>query len=213
MVLVVAALCYHYPVDTKDVSKLKEDIRFHKTLAGVDMGFASTWGLFSPEKIDEGTDLLIQNLEIDENDVSLDLGCGYGPIGLFMAKKSNGGKAHLIDKDFVAIDFAKKNAGINNVSNIQIYLSNGFSNIPANLQFDNIVSNLPAKVSNEFYWILFNDAKKYLRPGGKFYVVTISGLKEFIKRNFKEVFGNYKKLAQNKTYTVAVAVKEKPGFD
>ena len=51
------------------------------------------------------------------------------------------------------------------------------------------------------------DALAHLKPGGKFYVVTINGLREFIARTFKEVFGNYDKLKQGKVYTVAVAEK------
>lgn len=70
------------------------------------------------------------------------------------------------------------------------------------------MSNLPAKVGNELLFLILNDAKKHLKKGGKFYVVVIAGLKDYIKRNFKEVFGNYEKLKQGKTYMVAVAVKE-----
>jgi 16S rRNA G1207 methylase RsmC len=47
-----------------------------------------------------------------------------------------------------------------------------------------------------------------MKPGGQMVVVTINGLRDFIKRNFKEVFGNYKKLKQGKAYTVARAIKE-----
>lgn len=186
---------------------LKKDIRFEAKLRNIPLTFCSTWGLFSPERIDEGTALLLNEIEARRDDVSLDLGCGYGPIGLTLAKLSPQGSVHLIDKDFVAIEYAKKNAAANHITNCKIYLSNGFSHIPSELRFNTIASNLPAKSSKELYWVLFNNAKQYLKPGGRFYVVTISGLKEFIKRNFQETFGNYKKLKQGKTYTVAMAVK------
>jgi 16S rRNA G1207 methylase RsmC len=52
------------------------------------------------------------------------------------------------------------------------------------------------------------DALKYLKPGGRFYVVTISGIRKFIQRSFNEYFGNYKKIKQGKTYTVAMAIKD-----
>jgi 16S rRNA (guanine1207-N2)-methyltransferase len=90
--------------------------------------------------------------------------------------------------------------------NAGAYLSNGFDQVVTE-QFGLIVSNLPAKVSGELYEIWFNDAKKRLAPGGKLVVVTISGLREYIKRQFTETFGNYEKLAQNKTYTVSAASK------
>lgn len=188
------------------LAQLKKDLYFEKTLKGQEMKFFSTWGLFSPEKIDEGSEFLINNLDVRENDLFLDLGCGYGAIGLTAAKLSSQGKAHLIDKDFVAIDYAKKNAKTNGLENCEIYLSNGFSQVPR-IKFDVIASNLPAKVSKEFFWILFLEAKEHLKENGKFYVVTISGLKDFIKRNFQEIFGNYEKLGQSKSYTTAMAKK------
>jgi 16S rRNA G1207 methylase RsmC len=71
-----------------------------------------------------------------------------------------------------------------------------------------VVSNLPAKSGRELFDIIIYDAKERLRSGGKFYVVTISGLKEFVKKNFKEAFGNYEKVKQGRNYTVALAVKK-----
>jgi 16S rRNA G1207 methylase RsmC len=56
--------------------------------------------------------------------------------------------------------------------------------------------------------ILLHDAKRHLRTGGELWVVTIAGLRQFIRRNFEDVFGNYAKVQQGKTYTVAVARKE-----
>jgi 16S rRNA G1207 methylase RsmC len=193
------------PIRTLD--ELKKDICFEKVLRGREYKFCSTWGLFSPEGIDEGTELLIKHLDIKPNDLSLDLGCGYGVIGLIVARLSPQGRVHLIDKDYVAVEYSKKNAQLNQINNCEIYLSNAFDRVP-DIKFDNIVSNLPAKVSKELFWIIFQDSKRHLKPGGKFYVVTISGLKDFIKRNFKEIFGNFEKLGQSKTYTVALAINE-----
>ena len=86
------------------------------------------------------------------------------------------------------------------------FLSNGFSEL-GDRRFELIVSNLPAKVGNEMLSLYMIDAYKYLKPGGRFYVVTISGIRKFIQRSFNEYFGNYKKVKQGKTYTVAMAVK------
>lgn len=191
---------------TTDIHKLRQDIVFRKTIRSNDLSFHTTWGLFSPKDIDEGTEMLINKISIRQNDNSLDLGCGYGALGLAIAKLSPNGNVHLVDKDYIAIEYAKKNATANNLTNCEVYLSNGFSNVPR-MKFDNIVSNLPAKVGKELFYIFLNDAKEHLVDGGKLYVVTISGLKDYIKRNFKEVFGNYEKLDQNKHYTVAIATK------
>ena len=191
----------------KDIRDLRRDIIFEAKLKGHNFVFHSTWGLFSPKEIDKGSLMLINQVDIKPTDLTLEMGCGYGPIGLAIAKMSPQGKVHMLDKDFVAVDFAKKNAQLNGIQNCDIYLSNAFSNVPA-IEFDNIVSNLPAKVGKELLFLILNDAKNHLKKGGKFYVVVIAGLKDYIKRNFKEVFGNYEKLKQGKTYMVAVAIKE-----
>lgn len=187
---------------------LKDNLIFKKDLRGHNFTFHSTFGLFSPKDIDEGTKILIDNIDVGSNDISLDLGCGYGPIGLVVAKLSPLGVVHMVDKDFVAIDYAKKNAEVNGIKNCEIYLSNGFSNISNNIKFNNIMCNVPAKVGKELYWIIMNDAKQHLKENGKLYFVFIHGLKEFFRRYFKEIFGNYTHIINSKTYTVGLAINK-----
>ncbi|MCK4352688.1 class I SAM-dependent methyltransferase [candidate division WOR-3 bacterium] len=189
-----------------ELQELKKDIVFEDKLRGFNLVFRSTWGLFSPKNIDEGTRLLIDQLEVNETDTCLDIGCGYGAIGLVMAKLAPKGKVYLIDKDFVAIKYAQKNIKLNGVQNCEVSLSNVFNNL-SHTKFNVIASNLPAKVGKELLYIIMTESRRRLKKEGKFYVVTISGLKEYIKREFKNVFGNYKKLRQGKRYTVALAIK------
>ena len=168
--------------------------------------FHTTWGLFSPRAIDDGSRLLLDHLELAPGDTCLDLGCGYGVLGLCMAKLAPQGHTLMIDKDFVAVDYAEKNRLLNGIKNASCQLSNGFDQIPAQ-QFDVIVSNIPAKVGKEMLYIYLFDALRYLKPGGSFYIVTITGLRLFFKRGFSEVFGHYEKIKQGKTYTVARGIK------
>ncbi len=93
------------------------------------------------------------------------------------------------------------------MTNCEALLSNAFSHIPDDLKFDVIASNLPAHVGKELLYLILSDARKHLKIDGRLYVVTIAGIRAFIKRNFVEVFGNYKKVKQGKNYTVALAVK------
>ena len=150
--------------------------------------------------------MLLDVTQVKPDDDCLDLGCGYGPLGLTLAKMAPNGKTTLIDKDFVAVDYCIKNSQLNNLTNCEILLSNGFDQI-RDKKFDLIVSNIPAKVGNEMLWLFLNDAYNQLNPGGRLVVVTISGLSKFMKREFKALFGNYKKLKQGKTYTVAQTIK------
>ncbi|MES9904991.1 MAG: methyltransferase [Sedimenticola sp.] len=188
------------------LNKLRQDIVFSGEARGHTLIYHTTWGLFSPKNLDAGSLLLLNHLEVNESDDTLDLGCGYGPLGLTLAKLAPQGHSMLVDKDFVAVDYSRKNALINRIDNAEVILSNGFSAV-GDRSFDLIVSNLPAKTGKELYYLYFYDALERLNPGGRLYVVTISGLRKFIQKAFNEVFGNYKKLKQGQTYTVAMAVK------
>lgn len=190
------------------VATLKQDLQFEANLLGHDLRFSTTWGLFSPRGIDEGTDLLLDYLQVGSEETILDIGCGYGPLGLAMGKSAPQGTIHMVDKDYLAVEYANRNAADNGLPHCKAYLSNGLSEVPAGLQFDTVVSNIPAKVGRELLTILLCDSYQQMKPGGQMVVVTINGLRDFIKRNFKEVFGNYKKLKQGKAYTVARALKE-----
>jgi 16S rRNA (guanine1207-N2)-methyltransferase len=194
----------------EQLTDLRQPIRFQAQLAGRSLRFESTWGLFSPREIDEGTRLLLDEIdgEVGADADCLDLGCGYGPIGLTLAALAPRGRTLLVDKDFVAVDLANGNAALNGLGNARAQLSNGFDQIDPALRFDLIASNVPAKVGKELLALLLHDARTRLKPGGRLYLVSINGLRQFLKRNLSEVFGNYDKLKQGAHYTVALAVKD-----
>lgn len=190
------------------IEQLKQDLHIDAKLMDKPLKFATTWGIFSPREIDSGTDLLLRYLEIKEDEVALDIGCGYGPIGLAIAASAPQGEVHMVDKDFVAVEYANKNAELNHLSHAKAYLSNGLSNVPKDLEFTTVISNIPAKVGKEMLSIMLHDIHQQLAPGGQLVVVTINGLRDYMKRNFKEVFGNYQKVKQGKDYTISRCVKE-----
>ena len=194
--------------DRKDIVNLKKDIEIVVNLLDNELTLHTRWGVFSPRSIDEGTMLLMKHIEVGVSDICLDLGCGYGPIGLALAKHCTKGEVHMVDKDFVAIELANNNAKLNNLSNAKAYFSDAFLQVPSEVKFDQVISNLPAKVGREQLSIILYDAFDALKPGGKITVVTIKGLKDFIKNNFKSVFGNYKKLKQGQKYIVSQAIKQ-----
>ena len=195
--------------DNRDwIADLKKDIVFQTNLAGHDLVFHSTWGLFSPRAIDEGTALLFKHLEVKPDDEIFDLGCGYGAIGVALAKAAPAGRVLMADKDYLAVEYANRNVAENRITNAEAILSNGFSEV-GDRKFDLVVSNIPAKVGKELLSIFLYDALDHLNPGGRVVVVTINGLRQFMKRNLTEVFGNFRKLKQGKSYTVSQAEKSR----
>ncbi len=189
-----------------DLDRYNRKIREDLLIEYDGLQFYTTWGLFSPRAIDDGSRLLLDYLELEADSDCLDLGCGYGVLGLCMARAAPAGQTLLVDKDFVAVEYSEKNRRHNRIENASCLLSNGFAQIPRR-QFDVIVSNIPAKVGREMLYIYLFDALEYLKPGGSFYIVTITGLRQFFKRGFTEVFGHYEKIKQGKSYTVARGIK------
>ena len=194
--------------ERKDIAKLKKDIVLDIELFDSKLKLHTRWGTFSPRAIDDGTKLLMKYFSADIDDICLDLGCGYGPIGLALAKHCSRGQIHMVDKDFVAVELANYNAKLNNIVNAKAYLSDAFLQVPSDIKFNQIVSNIPAKVGREQLSIILYDALDALKPGGVITVVTINGLKDFIKNNFKSVFGNYKKIKQGQKYVILQAFKQ-----
>ena len=196
-----------YMLSKQQLDRLRADIRFTAELGGRNLVFHSTWGLFSPRGIDEGTRLLLAHAEVMPQDDCLDLGCGYGPIGIALAARAPEGRTLMVDKDFIAVRYSNRNAEHNGIRNAHAQLSNGFDQIDPGLRFDLIASNIPAKVGKEMLSLFLHDARDRLRPGGRLYLVSVNGLRQYLKRNLTEVFGDYEKLKQGSHYTVALARK------
>ena len=82
-------------------TRWRQDLHFSEPVLGHPLQFCSTWGLFSPEKLDDGSLMLLDHMEFRKADSSIDLGCGYGILGMTAARECPEGQHLLIDKDFV----------------------------------------------------------------------------------------------------------------
>ena len=125
-------------------------------------------GVFSKNKLDYGTRLLLESINISDlkGDI-LDFGCGYGPIGIYIAKKTNL-KIDMIDINKRALNLANKNSKINNV-NTNIFESNIYSNIVK--KYDYIISNPPIRVGKEILYKILLGAKEFLKSNGQLWIV------------------------------------------
>jgi 16S rRNA G1207 methylase RsmC len=117
------------------------------------------------------------------------------------------GRTLLVDKDFVALDYARANLERNAIANAEVLLSNGLDAIPPDRRFDVVATNLPAKIGNELTTLFIADSWARLRPGGRLYLVTLSGMRKFVQRVIQEQCGTYEKVKQGRVHTVHRAVR------
>jgi 16S rRNA G1207 methylase RsmC len=122
--------------------------------------------------------------KIDKYDNVLDLGCGYGPIGISLKSFYPSSVIHMVDRDALALEFSRQNIELNNLNGFKVYGSLGYDDI-AETDFDLIVSNIPAKVGEPVLSHILEDAKFYLRPGGKVVVVVIDAIGDFVTKVLK----------------------------
>lgn len=135
------------------------------------MSFTSDAGVFSKKEVDFGTRLLLETCYLSEKAVTiLDVGCGYGPIGLTLAKERPESKVVLVDVNERALELSQLNANQNGVKNAMIlksYLLNGVKEETFNVIF----SNPPIRAGKKVVYQLFEDACAHLDNGGEFWIV------------------------------------------
>lgn len=169
--------------------------------------FMTDLGVFSKDSIDFGTRLLIETAEIPESaETIIDMGCGYGPIGIAMAKCHPNTKVYGFDVNERATDLARKNAKENKVENFFATTSFLFEHVT--MSADVILTNPPIRAGKMTIFRLYEDAYKHLNPGGLFYVVIQKkqGAPSTLDK-LKELFGNAGIVERDKGYWILLARK------
>jgi 16S rRNA G1207 methylase RsmC len=138
--------------------------------------------LFSTFAIDHGTDMLIRHMTLSNPKTILDLGCGYGPIGIILAKTNSQAQVTMIDADLLAVRYSNNNIKKNTVINANAIGSVGMEAL-INKKFDLIVSNIPAKIGDEAIEREFIVTPfTHLNPAGELWIVVVNGLNHLIPR-------------------------------
>ena len=157
------------------------------TIQGVDLSLETDPRLFSPRKIDSGTLAMLSLVRFCHDDKVLDLGCGYGVVGIVAARLIGQDRVYMIDNDRIAVEVATKNARTNSVQGVPILLSDGFSALKES-GFSQILCNPP-------YHVDFAVPKRFIHKGfnrlvlnGKFWVVTQR--ETWYRNKLRSIFGN-----------------------
>ncbi len=139
--------------------------------------------LFASHEIDLGTRLLLRSIEVAHPPQRvLDLGCGYGVLGIALAHRFPEAAVVLADSDLLAVRYARANAVLNGTRNAKAIGSVALEAVSPG-QFDLIVSNVPAKVGDRAIEEEFVLAPRTrLAPGGAYWFVVVSGLNQLTKR-------------------------------
>ncbi|TPD58602.1 class I SAM-dependent methyltransferase [Streptococcus symci] len=174
-------------------------------LLGQKMTFLTDAGIFSKKMIDFGSQLLLKCLEVDEGETVLDVGCGYGPLGLSLAK-AYGVQATMVDINNRALDLARQNAERNKVA-ATIFQSNIYEQVEG--QFDHVISNPPIRAGKQVVHEIIEKSKDFLEIGGDLTIVIQKKQgAPSAKSKMKDVFGNCEVVKKDKGYYILRSVKE-----
>lgn len=168
--------------------------------------FKTDSGVFSRKGVDFGSSLLIETIVPKENSKVLDIGCGYGAIGLSLFKKEPTIQLTMADINERAVALASENAKINNIKANSL-VSDGFENIEE--IYDVIVFNPPIRAGKAVYYKIIADSYDYLTKGGSLIIVIRKrqGGPSLIK-HVESIYGNCKKLNRSGGYWILQSVKK-----
>lgn len=155
---------------TSKPSSGREAIRFQADLRGQKLSFLSDAGVFSKHGIDFGSMLLIEMMDIPTGIKVLDVGCGYGPIGLTAALLNRTGQVTMVDVNDRALELARKNAALNEVGNVRILQSDALEQVLTE-RFDRILTNPPIRAGKEVVHRIFQQSFECLAEDGELWVV------------------------------------------
>lgn len=179
-----------------------------KTINYINLHFYTGSGVFSRNEVDYGSCILINSILKDFNGAGavLDIGCGYGPIGLFIAARFKDSHVEMADVNERAIEFALKNIDYNKIKNAEAIVSDGYSGISR--MYDSIVTNPPIRAGKKTVFSFYEGAFEHLKENGKFYcVIQRKQGAESSQKKLKEIFGNCEIINRKSGYHVLKSVK------
>lgn len=187
------------PDAAHDIHELRVD------LLGEKMTFLTDAGVFSKKMVDFGSQLLLKCLEVNQGETVLDVGCGYGPLGLSLAKVY-GVQATMVDINNRALDLARQNAERNKVE-ATIFQSNIYEQVEG--QFDHVISNPPIRAGKQVVHEIIEKSKDFLEIGGDLTIVIQKKQgAPSAKSKMEDVFGNCEIVKKDKGYYILRSVKE-----
>jgi len=197
----------HYFTDNRHLSENRKEISFRFWC--FTLRFTTDNGVFSKNGVDFGTRVLLDTLyekQRELGDALLDVGCGYGVIGICLKKAFDDKQVTMIDINPRAVELAKLNAE-NNKTEIQTLISDVYQEIYGNTYSD-IITNPPIRAGKKVIYEIFEKAYDHLRPNGHLWVVIRKAQGAKSAQTFiQSVYGNCEVIKKAKGYYVLKADK------
>ena len=173
---------------------------------GERMRFVTDAGVFSKGEVDTGTRLLLEALPEEMQGDILDLGCGWGVIGISIARKWPEARVTMADVNLRALELSRENAKKNGAA-VECIESDGMAALTGRA-FDAVITNPPIRAGKQVIYQMFADAAKSLKPGGALYLVIRKqqGAESCIKY-LKTLFEEVEKLDKSGGFWVLRAAK------
>ena len=200
----------HYFTNDEHLAHHYETLHF--TLMDEKMTFRTDNGVFSKNAVDYGSRVLMETLndvyEPTEGEKILDVGCGYGAIGLTLAKHWQT-MVDMVDVNERALDLARYNARYNEVlNNVHIFTSDGYQQVRDD-QYTMIVTNPPIRAGKEVVHRILEEAYDHLANQGTLWVVIQKKQgAPSAKKKMEETFGNATVVNKNKGYYILKSEKK-----
>ena len=192
-----------YYAETPDAAHDIHDLKVN--LLGESFQFYTDAGVFSKKMIGFGSQVLLNALDLEAGKTVLDVGCGYGPLGISLAKVQ-GVKVTMIDINSRAIDLAKQNAERNKVE-ATIFQSNIYKNVTGS--FDYVISNPPIRAGKKVVHQVITGSFEHLKSGGDLTIVIQKKQgAPSAKAKMEETFGNCEIVKKDKGYYILRSEKE-----
>ncbi|MBD3366670.1 MAG: methyltransferase [Candidatus Eisenbacteria bacterium] len=199
------------PIRPPEVVELS---RYEHTVEGILRGrkysFRTRAGIFSRKAIDDGTALLIESIDVRPRHSVIDIGCGYGPIGIVCAHLASVGRVVMVDCDARAVEYADLNirshhlnhARKNGKPRVEAVLGDRFDAVPGE-RFDRVVSNPPFHAGVDVLHPLVEEAHQHLRIHGRMYLVLMRY--RGVLKQMRRVFGNAAVVAEGEKHVVVMS--------
>ena len=195
---------YYFDKNTNVESK---EVTTRAEIGGKLYTFKTDNNVFSKKGLDFGTRSLLESIDIENitGDI-LDFGCGYGPIGLSLAKEFQDRKVHMVDVNERALELAKENAANNRIGNVHIFQSSVYENVDG--MYAAILSNPPIRAGKDIVHEILEKAIEHLVPGGELWIVIQKkqGAPSALKK-LEEVFSEVEVVEKKKGYYIIKSKK------